>query len=317
MRSEFKFIDSIRKRVRQNGGGASVLLGIGDDAALLKPAKGKEILITTDLLVEEIDFILDLTTPELLGHKSLAVSMSDIAAMGGTPIACLVSVGVPENVWKQPFLKRFYNGYLKLARKHSVKLIGGDLSRTTSKVVIDSILIGEIDSKRAILRSGARAGDRIYVTGSLGGSAAGLEILKRSGLSSHKLIRRHLSPTPRIEWGTFLSRHRLATSMIDISDGLSSDLTHLCDESRVGATIDSDRLPLAIKKSPDALTKALNGGEDYELLFTINPGKVNALPGSIKGVRVTEIGEITKRKGTYIIKDGERKRLKAGGYVHF
>jgi thiamine-monophosphate kinase len=334
--NEFDFIDRLRARVESRESPSGLLRGIGDDAAVLKQFSGRDMLLTSDLLVEDIDFRREATSPRLLGHKALAVSLSDIAAMGARPRATLVSLGVPQDVWDSDFTAEFYEGFLALADRYDVQLIGGDLSRTTGKIVIDSIVMGECASGQAILRAGARAGDHLFVTGSLGGSAAALRLLER-GLhakrnhseedesdSIEQLLLRHQRPEPRVGWGLVLGEEGLASAMIDISDGLSSDIHHLCSESAVGARIESARLPinphvtaLCGRRALDPLMLALHGGEDFELLFSVPPENLSRLPAKVDGVPVTCIGKI-KASGGIVISEGSRVwELKPGGWQHF
>jgi thiamine-monophosphate kinase len=327
-RSEFEFIDSLRERF-----GAA----IGDDAALLRATAGNEIVITTDLLVEDIDFRRTTAPALLLGHKALAVSLSDIAAMGARPRWSLISIGLPEDVWQTEFADHFYDGLADLANRYDVKLIGGDTSRTTEKIVIDSIVLGECTAGQAVKRVGAEAGDQIFVTGSLGGAAAGLRLIERgahlaeqnladddSQKIDHVLLRQ-LRPEPRVGWGMVLGDERLAAAMIDISDGLSSDLNHLCTASGVGALIESSLLPidhqvveLCGRRALDPLQLALHGGEDFELLFTVRPEHVGRLPRRVDGVEITQIGEVTKGVDGVKISEGSRIwELNPGGWKHF
>ena len=327
-RSEFDFINSLRQRL-----GAA----IGDDAAVFHSAAEKETLITTDLLIEDIDFRRTTAPPLLLGHKALAVSLSDIAAMGARPRWSLVSIGVPEDVWQTEFVDQFYDGLLSLARRYDVQLIGGDTSRTPEKIVVDSIVLGECRTAHAVKREGAKPGDQIFVTGSLGGAAAGLRLIERgahlaeqsladddSQKIDHVLLRQ-LRPEPRVGWGIVLGEERLATSMIDISDGLSSDLNHLCEASGVGALIESSLLPidtrvaeLCGRRALDPLQLALHGGEDFELLFTVKPEDAVKLPRRVDGVEVTRIGQIERRSEGVKISEGSRTwELHPGGWKHF
>jgi thiamine-monophosphate kinase len=326
MSGEFNFIEIIRNRARHNRG---ILQGIGDDAAVISSRPKYNLVITTDLLIEDIDFKRDWISPKHLGHKALAVSLSDLAAMGAKPKWVLISLGLPENIWHSNFKHRFYSGFLSLANQHRVALIGGDISRTPNQIIIDSIALGETPHGRAILRSGAQPNDHIFVTGTLGGAARGLHLLqkgervstKRKRLKAHEeLLLRHLKPDPRIDWALMLCKKQLATSMIDISDGLSSDLMHICSESYVGATIEASKIPIDpnIKTSEDALSLALNGGEDYELLFTVSSKNIRKIPKLLNGIPATYIGNITnKTKVISIIKDGRKRRLAPSGFKHF
>jgi thiamine-monophosphate kinase len=334
-KSEFDFIDALRQRTA--AAGHSLVAGIGDDAAVLRSTPGKETVLTADLLVEDIDFRRTTTPPYLLGHKALAVSLSDIAAMGARPLWSMVSIGVPEDVWGTDFVERLYDGLLDLASRYGVQLIGGDTSRTNERIVIDSIVSGECAAKMAVMRSGAQAGDQVFVTGSLGAAAAGLRLIERGAHlaeqnladdDSQKLdhiLLRQLRPEPRVGWGIVIGEERLATSMIDLSDGLSSDLNRLCAASNVGALIDSALLPvddrvteLCGRRALDPLQLALHGGEDFELLFTVNPDNVARLPRRVDGVEIKRIGEITDSRDGVRISEGVRVwELKPGGWVHF
>ena len=332
MRSEFDFINSIRQRIA-----SSIITGIGDDAAVFRGNSGKETIISVDLLIEDIDFRRTTTPPYLLGHKALAVSLSDLAAMGSRPLFALVSIGVPEDVWQTDFVDRMYDGWLNLANRYGVQLIGGDTSRAHEHIVIDSIAIGECSAGRAVKRMGASAGDQIFVTGSLGAAAAGLRLIERGAHlaeqnlgdeDSQKLdhvLLRQLRPEPRVGWGIVLGEERLATAMIDLSDGLSSDLNHLCEASKVGALIDAALLPidervveLCGRRALDPLQLALHGGEDFELLFTVKPENVARLPRRVDGVELKRIGTIHSASEGVKISEGSRTwDLKPGGWKHF
>lgn len=334
-KSEFDFINALRQRAGSSG--SSIVAGIGDDAAVLRHTPGKETVISADLLVEDIDFRRTTTPPYLLGHKALAVSLSDIAAMGARPLWSLVSIGVPEDVWQTDFVERLYDGLLDHAARYGVQLIGGDTSRTNERLVIDSIVTGECAAGMAVMRSGAKVGDQIFVTGSLGAAAAGLRLIERGAHlaeqnladdDSQKLdhvLLRQLRPEPRVGWGIVLGEERLATSMIDLSDGLSSDLNRLCDASSVGALIDSSLLPvddrvteLCGRRALDPLQLALHGGEDFELLFTVKPRDVARLPKRVDGVEIKRIGEIRDVSHSVKVSEGARVwDLQPGGWVHF
>jgi len=315
MRSEFDFIHHIKK---------SYGLGrIGDDCAVLPKSDEADLLMTADMLVEDIDFRLEWTTPEFLGHKALAVSLSDIAAMAGRPTFAMLSLGVPEELWKGDFLDRFCAGWNSLAREFDVELVGGDVSRVPEKLVIDSIVLGEVERGRAIQRSGAKPGDKIFVTGSLGGAAGGLKLLesgtrhdKNQGRFVRELIERQLDPKPRLD----VSDQIPASAMIDVSDGLSSDLAHICEASGVGAVIFAEQIPIDVRldsifsSHDEKLHLALNGGEDFELLFTAEPKK--KLPAEF--ANLTCIGEITANVGKIeLIRDGVASELRPKGFQHF
>jgi thiamine-monophosphate kinase len=336
LRSEFDFIEQLRRRLATKRDPSNTTIGVGDDAAILRQSSGRDTVVTTDLLIEDIDFHRQSSNPKLLGHKALAVSLSDIAAMGARPRWALSSIGVPIDVWNSTCVDEFYDGFFELANKYDVTLIGGDVSRTPDKIVIDSIVIGECSSGRSVLRSGARPGDHVFVTGELGGAAAGLRMIERGARLDkpvaeedkelvHSLLLRHLSPEPRVGWGLVLGQENLATAMIDISDGLSSDLHHLCRESGVGAVIESGLIPtdqrvteICGRRALDPLLLALHGGEDFELLFTVAAENVPKLPRKVDGVGVTEIGRIVPRDEGVRLSEGSRVwELKAEGWEHF
>jgi len=333
MRSEFDFINALRQRVASQ----SAVTGIGDDAAVFRSNSNKETVVSTDLLVEDIDFRRTTTPPYLLGHKALAVSLSDLAAMGSRPLWCLISIGVPEDVWQTDFVDRLYDGWLDLANRYGVQLIGGDTSRVHEHIVIDSIAIGECTAGMAVKRTGAQPGDQIFVTGSLGAAAAGLRLIERGAHlaeqnlgdeDSQKLdhvLLRQLRPEPRVGWGMVLGEERLATAMIDLSDGLSSDINHLCAASDIGALIDASLLPidervveLCGRRALDPLQLALHGGEDYELLFTVKPEHAARLPRRVDGVEIKRIGAVTSaNEGVKISEASRTWELKPGGWKHF
>ncbi|HEY6230774.1 MAG TPA: thiamine-phosphate kinase [Pyrinomonadaceae bacterium] len=335
--NEFDFIASIRERAREHAPG--LLRGIGDDAAVFKSSPATDVVVSTDLLIEDIDFERHTTTPDRLGHKALAVSLSDVAAMGARPRWSMLSIGVPEDIWKSAWLDDFYAGWFQLAKRYAVTLIGGDTSRTGEKIVIDSMVLGETAKGGAVYRSGAKPGDQIFVTGFLGDAAAGLRLLQR-GARPHLdssdesvehsdaldyLLLRQLCPEPRVGWGLLLGEQQLATAMIDVSDGLSSDLNHVCTESNVGAVVDAGAIPinprvtdLSGRRALDPLMLALHGGEDFELLFTVDPAKVEKLPKRVDGVSLTRIGEITAAAEGVLVREGSRTwKLDPGGWQHF
>jgi thiamine-monophosphate kinase len=333
---ELALLSRIRARIG-SGGGAGVRLGIGDDCALLGVRAGEELAVTTDLSIAGRHFRLDWHPPEVVGHRTLARGLSDLAAMGARPVAAFLSLGLPPELvqkakagsaaWAHPWIDGFYDGLLALAESHKTPLAGGDLAESPVAVA-DVVLVGAVRRGRALLRSGARAGDLLYVTGTLGGAAAGLARLSelagkskptgrlRIPASMKAALQAHLYPQPRIAQGLWLARRGAATAALDVSDGLSTDLNHLCEESGVAADVDAAALPIA----PGAtLQQALNGGEDYELLFTAAPG--TRIPRVIAGVPVTRIGRIARKsKGrspaTLATAQGSQP-LTPSGWEHF
>lgn len=337
MRSEFDLIQDFKRFIGlrtplQEG----VKTGIGDDCAVISKDSETDLLVTTDLLIEDVDFRAAWASPTDIGIKSLAVSLSDVAAMGGRPRFSMLSLGLPERAWNSTFADEFMNAYLDLAKTEGVQLIGGDISKTPDKIVIDSWVLGETGSGRAILRSGAKPGDMVCVTGSLGGARAGLEILE-SGKSSDdpdlkRLIDRQLRPRARTVAGVALGKVDGVTSMIDISDGLCGDLGHICTESGVGARLLSAAIPVdsavsnAVKRSfltsdgddPIGLAYALKGGEDFELLFTVTPEAKQRVESALTGTPFTVIGEITDHgRRIELEMEGSFIELAPEGFKHF
>ena len=311
---ERKLIDRIRG-LAGTSLNRGVVLGIGDDCAVLSPTNGSQILVTTDFSIEDVHFRQAWHPATSVGHRCLTRGLSDIAAMGGSPIACFLSLGLPSRlpkIWPDDFLR----GLRSLAKKYKVQLAGGDIS-AAQKIIADIVVVGEVPAGTAVRRSGASPGDRIYVTGSLGGSAAVLHQLMAGKKVRAAKSSAHFYPQPRLEVGQWLRRRGTATAMIDLSDGLSVDLAHICRESRVSARIVAAQLPIARHAS---LELALHGGEDYELLFTARPGA--KLPTRIAGVTITEIGKILNPANyssaiQILGENGRVRRLAQRGWEHF
>ena len=335
---ELAILHEIRRRTARAAHGG-LRLGIGDDCALVAPRPGEELAVTTDLSIAGRHFRLDWHAPEAVGHRALARGLSDLAAMGARPVAAFLSLGLPRPLTlrhggKPAWVDRFLDGLLALAAAHKTPLAGGDLAESPLAVA-DIVLVGAVPRGRALLRSGARAGHQLYVTGVLGGAAAGLACLAelagrlkpsqtQSGLPPlphipkkfEAILAPHLYPQPRIAQGLWLQRRGLASAALDLSDGLSTDLTHICEESGVAAEVDAALLPL---HSGATLAQALHGGEDYELLFTA-PASAR-LPRQIAGVPITQIGRIVKsRPGqpsvTLLTPQGPQP-LMPSGWEHF
>ena len=336
---ELALLAEIRQRAERAarvGQKSGLRLGIGDDCALLTPRKGEEVAITTDLSIAGSHFRLDWHPPEAIGHRALARGLSDLAAMGARPVAAFLSLGLPRSLTvnaagrsregSRSWVQRFLDGFLALAEAYNTPLAGGDLAESPVAVA-DIVLVGAVPSGRALLRSGAKPGDLLYVTGALGGAAAGLACLAELASPARpnppripkKLAAKlasHLYPQPRIAQGLWLQRPGLASAALDISDGLSTDLAHLCEASGVAAEVDATLVPLGMGAN---LAQALHGGEDYELLFTAPPAA--RLPRAIAGVTVTRIGRILKARAgrpimTLISPQGA-KPLEPPGWEHF
>ena len=290
------------------GGGKSP---IGDDCAVLDPPRGHELLVTTDLCLEGVHFRRDWHPADSAGHRCLARGLSDIAAMAGEPLACFLSLGLPAEL-PQEWVDGFVAGFVALAKRFRISLAGGDTGESPQGVIADVMVVGSAPSGKAVRRSGAKAGDFIYVTGALGGSAATLERLRGQKVKAAKSDS-HFYPEPRITVAREL--RGIASSMIDLSDGLSADLAHICAESGVGAEIEVASVPIAAGAT---LEQALHGGEDYELLFTASEKK--RVPAKIAGVAVRKIGRVTRdpRQMMWLrTPDGERVPMPAGGWEHF
>jgi thiamine-monophosphate kinase len=294
---ELALIAAIRRRATTKVS-RHLRLGIGDDCAVLTPPPRHELLVTTDFSLEGRHFRRNWHSPASIGHRTLARGLSDLAAMGAQPLAAFLSLALPRSVARKPaWLEGFLDGLLALAAAHNLPLAGGDTSESPSDhILADIVLLGSAPAGRALRRSTAKPGDTIYVTGSLGGAAAELAALTAAPARFRRATASgdhpHLFPRPRLAVGQTLLRRRLATACIDLSDGLSTDLTHLCEESHLAARISANALPLhrlthALSPSA-ALHAALHGGEDYELLFTADPA--TRVPKRIAGVSITAIG---------------------------
>jgi thiamine-monophosphate kinase len=285
---------------------------MGDDCAVLRLPPRHEVLMTTDFSLEGVHFRRQWHPPDSVGHRCLARGLSDIAAMGGEPRAAFLSLAVPPGL-PQSWVDAFLRGFLTLARKFGVPLAGGDTAESPDGVLADIVVLGSVPAGQAILRSGARPGDSLYVTGELGASARLLARLLSGSLKKPNTRRypAHFYPTPRLAAGRLLREKKLAAAMIDVSDGLSTDLHHMCEESRVGARIYAEMLPAA--GGPANLRFALHGGEDYELLFASR----RALPARLAGTPVTRIGEVTRGRKVVLVEAGRERNLPAAGWEHF
>ncbi|MGZ4827003.1 MAG: thiamine-phosphate kinase [Terriglobales bacterium] len=289
----------------------ALVRGIGDDCAVLRPPRGHEILVTTDFSLENVHFRRDWHPADSAGHRCLTRGLSDIAAMGGDPLAAFLSFALPVDL-PQRWADGFMRGLLKLAATFKLPLAGGDIAQSPGGgVLADIIVIGSTPRGQALLRSGARPGDAIYVTGVLGISAAVIQHLRRGRKLRVPQNRAYFYPEPRIAVGHAL--RRFATAAIDLSDGLSTDLSHICEESGIGAVLYAESVPVAKGAS---LELALHGGEDYELLFTAAPR--TRIADQIAGIPVTRIGEIIRGNRAFLAdRQGRRRPLPARGWEHF
>jgi thiamine-monophosphate kinase len=327
-RNEDSILQKIAKASRPSRSQAfrhSLPLGIGDDAALFHPKPGHEIVLTCDWFLEGIHFLRDKHPPDVVGWKCLARAVSDIAAMGGTPRCFLLSLALPETHTGR-WLDLYLGGLRRASHKFQCALAGGDTTRR-NEILINITVVGELRAGFAVRRSGARSGDLIYVSGTLGEAELGLQLLRRAkGFASrnNRPLSKHLCPEPRLELGRWLAEKKIASAMMDLSDGLSSDLARLCDASGVGALLEAAKvsqvqiLHAAQKHIGDPLQLALHGGDDYELLFTAPPRKAKLLPKTFQGVRLTAIGKITRsRKVLLLNAQGRATQLLPRGWDPF
>jgi len=323
---EFAFIERIQKRFPAS---EKIPLGIGDDAAAISCSAKKLTLLTTDTLIEKTHFDRAYCTFFQVGYKAVSVNLSDIAAMGGTPRFFLISLGLPPDIQISD-LDALYRGIAKASREAGIHLVGGNTTATQGNFFISITLVGEVSPLKLIRRSGANEGDLLYVTGTLGDAAAGLELLKneKDQRSFSKLVHRHKQPRARVKEGLLLAGQGIASAMIDISDGLTADLGHMMKQSQVGAELQLTQIPIspalkryALKTEAKALDFALYGGEDYELLFSVTEKKVQKLEGLIEEglIQAVQIGKMISKKRGLVgrnRKDG-LTNIKPKGYDHF
>ncbi|MEO8725952.1 MAG: thiamine-phosphate kinase [Acidobacteriaceae bacterium] len=301
---ERELIGDIRKRTSGMRVGP-LRIGIGDDCAVLGLPSGHEMLVTTDLFIEGIHFRREWQSPQAAGGICITRGLSDIAAMGGAPVAAFLSLAVPKGTPRR-WISGFFNGVVASCGKYGMPLAGGDTSASPDQIIADIVLVGSAPRKMAVLRSGAQSGDLLYVTNSLGRAHSELQRLLAGAADQRRYL-----PQPQLQAGQRL--RRLASAMIDTSDGLSVDLAHLCNASKVSAVVDIERLPIA----PSAtLEDALHGGEDYQLLFTAPPR--SRVPGHIGATAIRLIGEIVSRKQApvLIMKYGKLSPLPPLGWEH-
>jgi thiamine-monophosphate kinase len=328
---EFGLIERIGRLLPKPG--ADVLVGIGDDVAVLRGEPGKAWLATCDVQVEGSHFLREAIAPRDLGRKALAINLSDIASAGGIPRYALVSLGLPRGL-EAAFIDGLYEGLREEAERFGVDVVGGNVSSVRHGMFIDIFLLGEAPEKEVLLRSGGKPGDLILVTGSLGDAAAGVALLldgalKASPEYAERARSRRDAPTPRVREGRIVGASALAHAMIDLSDGLAGDLGHLCERSGVSARIYARDLPVAAENLAlsaasrgDPWHLALHGGEDYELLFVSPPATAHDLAALVSretGTRVSIVGELLPPGGPMELElpDGARLYLKAKGWDHF
>jgi thiamine-monophosphate kinase len=323
MASEEELIERVRRRFPRDATGVTV--GIGDDAAVVRPNRSADWIVTTDAFLENVHFLRKIHPPKSVGYKALARATSDLAAMGARSRFFLLTLAIPDACAKK-WLNDFLDGMARAARRFGLVLIGGDTTKYPS-VLINLTVIGEADPGQPVLRSGARPGDAICVSGRLGEAEMGLQLIQRRLHRKgrwHGILKKQLYPEPRLALGRWLAEHRWATAMIDTSDGLSTDLGHICDASGVGAKVFAEKLPL-VKVPPDLqgqgldpLRLGIDGGEDYELLFSMPKRLASRLPREVAGVPITMIGEITREKRICLIdSSGGSRPLTPGGWDPF
>ncbi|MCB4791802.1 MAG: thiamine-phosphate kinase [Elusimicrobia bacterium] len=325
---EFELVERIKKIIYPaKRGNGRLIIGPGDDAFVSKISPDFLLVVTKDLLIEDVHFKLGWTTAQDLGYKAIAVNLSDLAAMGAVrPLYALVGIALPGDI-SVDFVEKLYIGMCKISDKYGLKIAGGDTTSSKKHIVISITLLGEAKKKHILLRSGAMPGDLIMVTGTFGDSAGGLFLLKR-GIKKPKnyqkyLINKHRLPEPRISQAHKIAGSGLATSMIDSSDGLAACVNFLSKESKSGMRLDLEKVPVSkqlneLKKDfneVDLLDYALKGGEDYELVFTVNPKNLKKVNKILPGAR--EVGEVTKDKGIKYCLYNKEIKLEISGYQHF
>ena len=326
---EFALLARLQQRLKQ-ADAPPVVRGIGDDCAVLRPVEGHDLLVTTDTQEEGVHFQRDWSTPEDIGWRCLAVNVSDIAAMGGVPLGAVVALSLPQTL-AVAFVEAMYDGLNALAEAYKCPVIGGNLSKSAERLSVTITVLGSTLRNGALYRGSARVGDGIWVTGDLGGAKAGLEALLHpqavAGLPTDAVLSRYRRPRPRLREALFLRQHG-AHSLIDLSDGLSSDLAHVCEASGVGARLHADHIPISAETRQvanalglDALAFALHGGEDFELCLTAPPNTAELLEQSFHNqfdCPLTRIGTIQAGAGvTLCHPDGSEESLTGGGYDHF
>jgi len=301
-----------------------VVVGPGDDAAAIEPVRGALEVVTTDAQVDGVHFDRRFVPPDAIGHRALAVNLSDLAAMGARPRAALLSMALPPTLELDAF-DRIVDGFLALAARYGVALIGGNITHTSGPMVLDVTALGNVHRRKMLTRDGARPGDEVYVTGMLGEAAAGLLRLQEDHAAAEH-AGRYLRPDPRVRAGMLIGRNQVATSCMDLSDGLADGVRQIAQASSVGMTLDASTLPMGedvkswlSRAGRDPIDVALRGGDDFELIFTARPrqgGRLRAVRRHLGDLPITKVGVVT-RAPRLIVKDGQGERELPEGYEHF
>jgi thiamine-monophosphate kinase len=323
---EHALIARVRARVPPPPGWVAV--GLGDDAAVVEPARNVLEVVTTDALVEGVHFDRAFTPPRAIGHRALAVNLSDLAAMGAAPRSALLSLVLPPGLLLEDF-ESMLDGFMALAAGHGVTLIGGNVTRSPGPLLVDVTALGTARRRRVLTRSGARPGDEVWVSGEIGAAAAGLQSLAAgvpAGGDVAACQSAFLEPQPRVRLGTLLGRNRAASSCVDLSDGLADGLHQLAGASGVGLEVDGGAVPVPAaarawfeSRGADPLTAALTGGDDYELLFTVRPrsrSRFATVRRQARGLRLTKIGSVRREPGVVMMRGGIAEPVPSG-YIHF
>jgi thiamine-monophosphate kinase len=303
-----------------------VVVGPGDDAAVVTPERGALVVLTTDAQIEGVHFDRRYVPPEAVGHRALAINLSDLAAMGAKPRGALLSLALPETL-DVAFVDRLLDGLIALADAHDVAVVGGNIARSPGPIMVDVTAFGSVHSRRRLARSGARPGDRVFVTGTVGSAAAGLDALQRSRQRDlPAAAERFLMPAPRVRAGLLLGRNRAASACMDLSDGLADAVRQVAEASHVGIALDAASLPVAdevrqwhLSQGRDPGEAVLKGGEDYELLFTVRPahlGRLRHVRRHLQGLPVTEIGSVTRER-TLVVRSAGAGMPLPRGFEHF
>lgn len=303
-----------------------LLVGIGDDAAVVEPERNRVEVLTVDALVEGVHFDRAFVPPDAIGRRALAVNLSDLAAMGAAPRLALLSMALPVTLPVADF-DAIAGGFAALAAEHRLHLVGGNLTHTPGPLTLDVTLAGTVKRRQALRRDGARPGDELYVSGSIGAAAAGLIMLSGlQGAAGSRAVERYLRPEPRVRLGTLLARNRAASACIDLSDGLADGVHRIAHDSGVGVTVDADALPIdeATRATfgrcgREPVAAAITGGDDYELLFTVRPRTRHRLRAAARhgGTPITRIGICTERRDVVLARGGAAPEAVPAGYSHF